>query len=356
MMLGKKYEDRSLFDHADEFAWHMETFHGDKEKRRDWYLVSDGGKEYLELWSERWGGRKRLAVRAVLSRFTHAGTDYIMIFEGRRSVYRYNLSFFGNRVTLHDVDPDLERFLKEEYAPEKNTEGPGSEIGRDAAGRSEVNEERAALSPEQKRMRVRKLTEKFFSQFDISEDDDKEGSYSCYDRLDVSGEESEDQGTFAVIFTNDADACDVRALKLIASYADETRQVEPLFPEDQRDAYKCFVSFFETSCINIIDALDHIGYDAENIGFEMFQVVPSELLSGIRELTQVKDRDATGEMSLQAKRAKTVCDRLTGLGYFDTAKDIGDFLETEYLPRFHDIIVPVMQLVSAYHEAAEQDR
>ena len=342
-MLGKKYEDRSLFDHADEFAWHMETFHGDKEKRRDWYLVSDGGKEYLELWSERWGGRKRLAVRAVLSRFTHAGTDYIMIFEGRRSVYRYSLSFLGNRV-------------KEEYAPEKNTEGPGSEIGRDAAGRSGVHAERAALSPEQKRMRVRELTERFFSQFDISEGDDNEGSYSCYDRLDVSGEESEDQGGFAVIFTNDADICDVSALKLIASYADETRQIEPLFPEDQRDAYRCFAAFFETSRINIIDALDHIGYDAEKIGFEMFRVVPSELLSGIRELTQVKDSDATGELSLQAKRAKTVCDRLIGLGYFDTAEDIGDFLETEYLPRFHDITGPVMQLVSAYHEASEQDR
>ena len=78
-MLGKKYEDRSVFDHSDEFAWHMETFHGDREKRRDWYLVNDGGKEYLELWSERWGGRKRLAVRAVLNRFTPAGSDYIMI-------------------------------------------------------------------------------------------------------------------------------------------------------------------------------------------------------------------------------------------------------------------------------------
>lgn len=355
-MLGKKYEDRSLFDHADEFAWHMETFHGEKEKRRDWYLVRDGGKEYLELWSERWGGRKRLAVRAVLNRFTHAGTDYIMIFEGRRSVYRYSLSFFGNRVTFRDVDPDIERFLKEEYAPEKNTEGLGSEIGRDVADCNGVHAERTALSPEQKRMRVRKLTEKFFSQFDISEGDDNEGSYSCYEKLDVSGEESEDQGTFAAIFTNDADVCDVRALKLIASYADETRQIEPLFPEDQRDAYKCFLSFFETSRINIIDALNHIGYDAEKIGFEIFRVVPSELLSGIRELTQVKDSDATGKLSLQAKRANTVCDRLISLGYFDTAEDIGDFLETEYLPRFHDIIVPVMQLVSAYHEASEQDR
>ena len=355
-MLGKKYEDRSLFDHADEFAWHMETFHGDKEKRRDWYLVSDGGKEYLELWSERWGGRKRLAVRAVLNRFTHAGTDYIMIFEGRRSVYRYSLSFFGNRVTLRDVDPDLERFLKEEYAPEKNAEGPGSENGRYAADCSGVHAEMAALSPEKKRMRVRVLTEKFFSQFDISEDDDSEGSYSCYDRLDVSGKENEDQGMFAVIFTNDSDACDFRALKLIASYADETRQIEPLFPEDQRDAYRCFAAFFETSRINIIDALDHIGYDAEKIGFEMFRIVPSELLSGIRELTHVKDSDATGELSLQAKRAEAVCDRLISLGYFDMAEDIGDFLETEYLPRFHDITGPVMQLVSAYHEASEQKR
>lgn len=355
-MLGKKYEDRSLFDHADEFAWHMETFHGDKEKRRDWYLVSDGGKEYLELWSERWGGRKRLAVRAVLNRFTHAGTDYIMIFEGRRSVYRYSLSFFGNRVTLRDVDPDLERFLKEEYAPEKNAEGPGKESGRDAAGRSGANAERAVLSPEQKRMRVRELTEKFFSQFGFSEDDDNEGSYSCYDRLDVSEEESKDQGMFAVIFTNDSDACDVSALKLIASYADEMRQIEPLFPEDQRDAYRCFAAFFETSRINIIDALDHIGYDAEKIGFEMFRVVPSELLLGIRELTRAQESDAPEELGLQANRAKAVCDRLISLGYFDTAQDIGDFLETEYLPRFHDIIVPVMQLVSAYHEAAEQDR
>lgn len=355
-MLGKKYEDRSVFDHSDEFAWHMETFHGDREKRRDWYLVNDGGKEYLELWSERWGGRKRLAVRAVLNRFTHAGTDYIMIFEGGRSVYRYSRSFFGNRVTLHDVDPDLERFLKEEYAPEKNTEGPGDKIGRDAAGRSRVHADRTALSPEQKRQRVRELTEKFFSQFEISKDDDQEGAYSCYDRLDVSGEESTEQDMFAVIFTNDSDVCDVSALKLIASYADETRQIEPLFPEDQRDAYKCFAAFFETSRINIIDALDHIGYDAENIGFEIFRVVPSELLSGIRELTQAQESDATGELSLQAKRAKTVCDRLISLGYFDTEEDIGDFLETEYLQRFHDIIIPVMQLVSAYHEAAEQDR
>ena len=355
-MIGKKYEDRSLFDNADEFVWHMETLHGDKEKRRDWYLVSDGGKEYLELWSERWGGRKRLAVRAVLNRFTHAGTNYIMIFEGRRSVYRYSLSFFGNRVTLRDVDPDLERFLKEEYAPEKNKEDPGNENGRDAAGCSGVHTGTSKLSAEQKRIRVRELTEKFFRQFDISGDDGSEGSYSCYDRLDVSGEDRGEQGMFAVLFTNDSDICDVRALKLIASYADETRQIELLFPEDQRDAYRCFAAFFETSRINIIDALDHIGYDAEKIGFEMFRVVPSELLSGIRELTQAQESEASGELSLQAKRAKTVCDWLIGLGYFDTAEDIGDFLETEYLPKFHDITEPVKQLISSYHEAAEQDR
>lgn len=334
----------------------METCHGDKERRRDWYLVEDNGKEYIELWSELWGGRKRLAARAVLNRFRHAGRNYIMIFEGKRSVYRYSLSFFGSKITLHDVDPDLESFLKEEYAPEKNKERKGNKSGHDGAKSSETHKRTSELSAEQKRIRVRELTEKFFSQFDISGNDGGEDSSSCHDYHDVSADEIEKHEMFALLFTNDSDTCDVDALKLIASYADETRQIELLFPEDQRDAYRCFAAFFETSRINIIDALDHIGYDAEKIGFEMFRVVPSELLSGIRELTQAQESEASGELSLQAKRAKTVCDRLIGLGYFDTAEDIGDFLETEYLPKFHDITEPFKQLISSYHEAAEQDR
>ena len=354
-MIGKKYEDRSLFDNADEFVWYMETCHGDKERRRDWYLVEDNGKEYIELWSELWGGRKRLAARAVLNRFRHAGRNYIMIFEGKRSVYRYSLSFFGSKITLHDVDPDLESFLKEEYAPEKNKERKGNKSGHDGAKSSEAHKRTSELSAEQKRIRVRELTEKFFSQFDISGNDSGEGSSSCHDYHDVSEDESEMHKMFALLFTNDSDTCDVDALKLIASYADETRQIELLFPEDQRDAYRCFAAFFETSRINIIDALDHIGYAAEKVEFEMFMLVPSQLLAGIREITQNMDSDVPKDLSKQAKRAKAVCDKLINLEYFDTLQDIGNFIETEYLPRFHDIIEPAKQLVSSYHEAAERD-
>ena len=61
-MLGKKYEDRTIFDHTDEFCNFMENCHGDRELGRKWYLVvKKEGREYLELWSEQWGGRVRLA-------------------------------------------------------------------------------------------------------------------------------------------------------------------------------------------------------------------------------------------------------------------------------------------------------
>ena len=166
------------------------------------------------------------------------------------------------------------------------------------------------------------------------------------------GKNTEEQDIFTVIFTNDSDVCDVRAMKLIADYADETRQIKPLFPEDKRDAYKCFAAFFEPPRENIIGALKDIGYDADSIEFEMFRVNPTELLAGIRKFIRIKDDSgaASEKESLMVKHAQDVCERLKNPGYFDTAEDVAAFLEKEYLPGFCSITAPVKQLLLEFNE------
>ncbi len=120
-MLGKKYEDRTIFDHTDEFCNFMENCHGDRELGRKWYLVEKEGREYLELWSEQWGGRVRLATRPVMNRFVDNGMDYIMIDEpenGHKSlVFRYKNPLFSKRITLYDIEDGLMQELNSKYAP-----------------------------------------------------------------------------------------------------------------------------------------------------------------------------------------------------------------------------------------------
>ena len=120
-MLGKKYEDRTVFDHTDEFCSYMENCHGDRELGRKWYLIEKDGKEYLELWSEQSGGRVRLATRAVSGRFSDNGTNYIMINEpesGRgQLICRYINPLFSNGITLYEVEDSLMNELSAKYAP-----------------------------------------------------------------------------------------------------------------------------------------------------------------------------------------------------------------------------------------------
>lgn len=124
-MLGKPVDERTSWDSADEFCWHMERRNPDAEIKRQCRLVRIDGTEFLEIWSIKWVGEALLGRCEVVNRFRHGMSDYIMVNipdqDPPFDVYSYSFKMFSRTVVkIYNVRPALKAELIELYAPEQS--------------------------------------------------------------------------------------------------------------------------------------------------------------------------------------------------------------------------------------------